>query len=219
MSGRPSSKQGEPVGVDQTFPSSRPTRRTWYRAHTERGGANAPADRGCWFYASVPRPDPDDIGGRFDLPLGRNRGTCYLASTEISAARERLGRYGDLVDESEVVGAIVTEIQFAPGTLASLVHPDAARRGAGRELSTSSPYDLGQRWADTFDQAGFDGIRYQPRFSSEEATAVAAFATAGVPTSLPPVGPSRTVADVLTQHGYQVVPPPTTAAALGGLMD
>ena len=81
--------------------------------------------------------------------------------------------------------------------------------GVTRELSTSSPYRLSQQWADALNAAGFGGIRYQPRFSSGPAEAIAAFGEAGVPTPLPGVVRTRPMADVLEENGYDVVRPPT----------
>lgn len=203
--------QGEPDGIDRTFPSQRPKRKTWFRAHRLRTAA---PDEGCWFFASLSATR--GAGGRFDLL--EPHGTCYWADSELAAAREMLGRPGDLVDSGEVAGRVVTTAQFAPGRLADLLHTDASRRGVTAELGALVPYDLSRRWASAFHAAGFDGLRYQPRFSSNPAVAIAVFGAAGVPDPPPAVSRSRPQSDVLIANGYTVVLPPSIGS-LGGLID
>lgn len=173
----------------------------WFRAHTWRD-----ADGGCSHFASLPAPH-GQIGGRFDLESPH--GTCYWASTELAAARERLGRSGGLVAHDEVDGARVSAVQFDPGRLADLLDSDAARRGVTQELASSVPYDLAQRWAKAFDAAGFAGVRYQPRFSTDRVEAVACFGDAGKPAKAEPLTSSRPVSDVLREHGYTVIAAPS----------
>lgn len=197
--------------MSATFPAVSPRTRWWFRAHTDRPAA---ADRGCWFYASL--PPAHGSGGRFDLPAPD--GTCYWATTELAAARERVGRPGDLVAHDEVAGVVVTRTRLRPGRLADALHADAARHGATAELSASPDYALTQRWAEAFATRGFGGVRYHPRFSSDLATAIALFGPAGSPDPARPVAGSRPMADVLTAHGYTVLAPPT-AASLGPLLD
>ena len=160
--------QGEPVGVDSTFPELAPGRSTLYRAHTWRPDS---VDGGCWFFSGV--PSNHGSGGRFDLE--KPRGTCYWSTSELGAARERLGRPGDLVAHDEVDGAVVSVSSFDPGGLADLTATDAARRGVTAELSASSPYGLSQRWAAAFWYARFDGVHYRSRFSTDDACVVALF--------------------------------------------
>lgn len=188
--------------MDATFPSHTPGPGTLFRAHTWRA---ADKDGGCWFFTSLPAP-PKRIGGRFDLLAPR--GTCYWASTELAAARERIATPGPFVAHDVVDGAYVSTVQLDPGQLADLLHADAARRGVTQELASSTPYELAQRWASAFDAAGFDGIRYQPRFSSERVEAVACFGVAGKRPRAKAVTASRPVADVLAEHGYTIIGAP-----------
>ena len=140
-----------------------------------------------------------------------------MADTALAAARERLGRPGRVVDYGEVADAAVSEVTFKPGLVADLLHDDAPLFGVTRELSSSSPYRLSQRWAAALDRAGFDGIRYQSRFSSGMAVAVAAFGQEGLPVPVPGVVRSRPMADVLEENGYEVVRPPSPTS-LGPLI-
>lgn len=195
-------QQGEPRGIDRRFPGCRPGVGDWYRAHSWRASG---ADGGCWFHSSLP-PIRGRNSGRFDLE--QPRGTCYWSGSEIAAARERLGRPATYVAHDEVAGAFVTKARFNPGHVADLLHPRAALHGVIQELSVSAPYALAQRWAAAFDAAGFDGISYQPRFSSEHAQALASFGSAGTAQSRGVVVDARPMADVLVGHGYTVVPAP-----------
>ena len=194
---RPTSPRRWPP-PDASFPGRAHRRRSWFRAAVDRPGA----DRGCWRFASAPPPASSEEGGRFDLAAPR--GTCYLASTPLAAARERLGRPGRLVAAEEVEGAVVSQVRFAPGRVADLLHRDAALHGVTRELCASAPYRLGQQWAAVFDAAGFDGIVYPPRFSTDAAESLAAFGPAGVPDSSPGVIAATSVAEVLRRHGCTV---------------
>lgn len=207
---RSAPKQGEPVGLDSSFPRTSLRRKLWFRSHRYR---NRP-DSGCWFYASAPAVP--DQRGRFDL--ADPRGTCYLASTELAAARERLGRAGSIVDAEEVKGVVVTQVRFDAHSMANLRHPDAALAGVTRELSTSTQYQLAQAWAAAFDVLGFAGIAYQPRFSPDDTHAVAAFGPSGTPEPLPDTDSTRQLADVLKDHGYQILEAPPTRS-LGSLLE
>jgi hypothetical protein len=113
---------------------------------------------------------------------------------------------------------VVSEVRIAPGRLADLLHPDAARRGVSRELSTSTPYAITQVWAKEFADLGYDGISYQARFSSEPARSVAVFGRAGRPRSVTPVVSTRPLADVLRAAGYSVQAAPSVRD-LGPLLD
>lgn len=201
---------GEPE-VTASFPGVSPRTRWWFRAHRDRVDA---ADRGCWYFASLPASGGS--GGRFDLT--RPGGTCYWATTELAAARERLGRPGDLVAHDEVAGVVVTRTRIRPGRLADVLHADAARHGVTAELSAVADYRLTQRWGAAFASAGFGGVRYHPRFSSDLATAIALFGAAGSPRPARPVADSRPMAEVLVDHGYTVLATPGSAD-LGPLLD
>lgn len=182
-----------------------------YRAHTWRPEAK---DGGCWFFSGLPsRHGP---GGRFDLV--KPRGTCYWATSELGAARERLGRPGDLIADDEIDGAVVSRSSFDPGGLADLTDTDAARRGVTAELSAATPYVVTQRWAAAFSHAGFDGVHYRARFSTDNSRVVALFGQAGSNERMSRVENSRSVAEVLVDAGYTVLARPHTAD-LGDLLD
>jgi len=78
-----------------------------------------------------------------------------------------------------------------------------------QELASSVTYGLAQRWAAAFDATGFVGVRYQPRFSTDRAEAVACFGDAGRPATAVPVTSSRPVADVLREHDYMIIESPS----------
>jgi hypothetical protein len=150
-------------------------------------------------YRAVAAPHPDPVGawwfssdgGRFDLP--RPQGTCYMATNMAAAVRERLGRVlrlasllpATLMDGMEVV---TLNLQ-SDARLADTGDEHAADWGAIRELgSVTGDYSRTVKWAVAFSDADFDGVLYEPRFSSlAEATAVGLFGEAGAK-SWPEVG-------------------------------
>jgi hypothetical protein len=134
------------------------------------------------------------------------------------AARERLGRPGDVVAHDEVAGIVISSATVNPGRLADLLAENAARCGVCQELTSSVPYAISQQWATAFDTAGFDGIRYQPRFSTERADAVALFGAAGAGTRRTLTSSQRPAADVFRDAGYTVLAAPR-ADELSPLMD
>lgn len=203
--------QGGPVDVDSTFPRIELGTSTLYRAHARRSDA---ADGGCWFFAGLPAAWGS--GGRFDLR--KPRGTCYWSTAELAAARERLGRPGDLIAEDEVEGAVVSQSSFDPGTLADLTAVDAARRGVTAELSSSTPYAVSHLWAEAFALADFDGVHYRPRFSTGPACVLTLFGPEGPGHDRAPVVEHRPLVDVLVDAGYTVLARPT-ASELGDLLD
>jgi len=110
--------------------------------------------RGTWWFSS-------DGSGRFDL--NPPQGTCYLAGDRIGAVREAT-RGGPVSTtwvadrEFRTVGPPDPE-----GRLAATTRQAAARFGLTTELVTVVPYALARRWAQAFHQAGFAGIRHDPR--------------------------------------------------------
>lgn len=200
MNPRDTPAQQPPDAIDSGFPSIAPGRSSWFRAHTYRSES---VDGGCWYYASSPAMGQ---GGRFDLP--QPHGTCYWASSEIAAARERLGRAGDLIAYDEVRGSVVSTAWFDPGVLADLLSTDAAKKGVTGELGNVSSYALGQLWARAFFKAGFSGIHYQPRFSTERVEALALFSFSGTSHVSDHVQQSKPMMDVLASHGYTILPQP-----------
>lgn len=129
-----------------------------FREHGLREGS---PDGGCrWFSSSGE--------GRFDLtdPLG----SCYLGETEGVAARERCGRLmamGIAITEALYAGRVVSEVPppDLDGPVADLTHPSALRAGVTGELASSADYALCQEWAQACWDAGFEGLRYAPRFT------------------------------------------------------
>jgi len=132
---------------------------------------------GPWWFAS-------DDEGRFnlDLPFG----TCYLATDERTALRERLGR--DMV-KLNIVGALwADETQVSLLTLqtgarvADTCHQDAVNYGVTREISTYTGrrYVRTRKWANAFSTHGLGGVRYESRFTTiATPNAIALFGKAG----------------------------------------
>ena len=190
---------------------------TWFRAHVDRGGR----DGGCWWFSSVPM-DPD-AGGRFDLP-GPD-GTCYLASTEETAARERVGTQLRRTDGRETVTAAALVTPDGPVAVsatevsverAANLPVKAAQRWVDRSLSVGTGvYAVTQAWAAAFHVAGFGGIVHEPRFTGGvRARSLAVFGKAGRPRPVPEVIGHRSLGEVLAVHGVRVVHPPSSAPAV-----
>lgn len=174
---------------------------TWFRAHR--------AEHGPWFFASG--------GGRFDLPSPR--GTCYLAASPETAAREVVGpdlaRSGR-VPAPLVEGRVVSSLSLPQSArLARLTSSGALRFGViGSELAAAVTYDLSQTWASAFASAGWAGLWYAPRFSGAHARAVALFGDAGAqdwPPDPAPTPLAEVVAGMLDLH---VIRTPTQLSEL-----
>lgn len=131
-------------------------------------------DLGPWWFGN-------DGSGRFDLPAPR--GTCYVATDALSALRERLGPVlggAHAVPESLLESAVVSRLRVpAPREVADAQHRDASHFGVTREIESTVPYAVPQAWARAFDAAGFGGVRYGPRFTPGDASAVALFGDEG----------------------------------------
>ena len=192
---------------------------TWFRAHVDRGGR----DHGCWWFSSVDVGDDPDGRGRFDLPTPE--GTCYLASTEEAAARERVGTQLRTVAGHESVLASVLVTPEGPVTVTATevtlvrvanlaVKP--AQRWVNRSLAVGTGiYSVTQAWAAAFRAAGSSGIVHQPRFTGgARVRSLAAFGRAGRPRPIPAVQRTRTLRAVLETHDVRVVEPPSSAPAV-----
>jgi hypothetical protein len=59
--------------------------------------------------------------------------------------------------------------------VADAQHAGAAGFGVTRELESMVPYAVPQAWARALDEAGFGGVRYGPRFTPGDSSAVALF--------------------------------------------
>jgi hypothetical protein len=67
------------------------------------------------------------------------------------------------------------------GQLADMIHRRAAQYGATREISTTTRYDITQRWSAELHVLGSRGIRCEPRFSSDgNAYSLALFGSGGL---------------------------------------
>lgn len=159
--------QGPPPADLAGFPAYRlGTRQELHRAHRR--------DRGPWWFGS-------DGGGRFDLPAPR--GTCYLATDPLAALRERLGVVlgpEPSVPASLLEQAVVSRLGVpTEQQLADLLARAASDFAVTRELQSMTPYAVPQAWARAFAGASYQGVRYGPRFSTGEVSAVALFGEAG----------------------------------------
>ena len=198
------------------FPS-RSASGAWFRAHIDRGGP----DRGCWWFASV-GPDPDD-SGRFDLAAPH--GTCYFASSEEAAARERVGTQLRQLAGRESVsasalsspdGPVVVTRAAPEGARAANLPVREAQRWVNRSLAAGTGiYPVAQAWAAAFRAAGFDAVVDEPRFTSgARVRALARFGPAGRPRPVREVVGTVPIGDVLARCGVRVAHAPRTAPAV-----
>lgn len=170
--------QGPPSRAVDGFPAYRvDTGTDLFRAHA--------ADRGAWWFGN-------EGGGRFDLPAPR--GTCYTALDPESALRERIGPVlggAASVPESLLADVVVSRLWLPSARdVADVRSRDAVSFGVTRELETMVPYAVPQAWARAFDSAGLEGVRYGPRFTPGDCSAVALFDMGGAaawPTDPDPV--------------------------------
>lgn len=134
--------------------------------------------RGAWYHDS-------SVEGRFNLHGAR--GTCYTATSVDTAVREkvrgRVSRTG--VVSRALADSFVVSIVTAPRAYrcAAVNDVDAAKHGVVRELTTMADYGVPQAWAQTFEDAGFDGVFYGSAFTTGSADAYALFGDAGAPGS------------------------------------
>jgi hypothetical protein len=163
MSDRERTAQGPPPASLVGFPAYR------IGADTDLFRAHAGNLRPWWF--------GNDGGGRFDLVAPR--GTCYLALDPLSALRERLGPVlgaSQLVPASLLESVVVSRLRIVAGCeLADIRDRRAATFGVTRELESMVPYAVPQAWARAFDTAGHGGVRYGPRFTPGDSSAIALF--------------------------------------------
>jgi hypothetical protein len=173
--------------------------RRLYRAHH--------ADRCPWWFSS-------DGSNRFDLPTPN--GTCYLASDTESAVRERWGE--ELIGLGFVPYAVaattVASALTVPsgGKVADCTAREAAKHRVSREIGTTGDYQITQRWAEALgpDGAGFSGMRYQPRFSTDSRTwALGLFGDAGERADWMTDPSPRSGFAIAADLGIKVAEPPT----------
>ncbi|MGW8431716.1 RES domain-containing protein [Curtobacterium citreum] len=168
---------------------------------------------GAWYFASSPVGGVGE--GRFDLT--DPRGTCYWASDAETALGERLGP--DMFDkpgtipESFLEQADIATAEPAPGQFADLGNRRASTHFAVTgELSKTDDYAQAQRYATTFDAAGFAGIIYAARFSGDQApNAYAAFGAKGPDTTRQVDADTISAIDTARDMGLTIVSPPAAA--------
>lgn len=200
--------QEPPSGSLQGFPSVVLGPQTaLFRAHQ--------GHRGPWWFGS-------DGSGRFDLPVPR--GTCYLALDPETAVRERLGPVlggRSELPESTLADVVVSSLNLPwEVSVADLQSRRAAAYQVTRELETMVPYAVPQAWARALAGARFDGVRYGPRFTPGQASALALFGEAGIggwPQDPTPLPAQEVVADLRLwptprRADLTVVKPPRTRA-------
>lgn len=151
------------------------------------------ADQRTWWFSS-------DGSGRFDLfPPD---GTCYLATDSYAAVREatRLGPVSTVWVHARELRVVAPPDPHA--RLAATTRRAAGRYGVTTELVTVVPYDLPHRWAATFHNHGFDGIRHQLRHDQRaRPSGVALFGAPGA----------------ATLHDGECIPLTTTAVEAAGV--
>lgn len=167
MTARERTALGPPPGSVAGFPAYSVAADTdLYRAHGR--------DLGPWWFGN-------DGAGRFDLRTPR--GTCYVALDPLSALRERLGPVlgsSQAVPESLLEEAVVSRLRLpAARDVADTQDRGAAEFGVTREIESTVPYAVPQAWARAFDEAGFGGVRYGPRFTPGDSSALALFDAEG----------------------------------------
>ncbi|MGD0056211.1 MAG: RES family NAD+ phosphorylase [Acidimicrobiales bacterium] len=132
------------------------------------------AQRSPWWYCS-------NGDCRFDLqdPYG----TCYLGTDELVGILESIG--------AEISNGLISSVYLdtrklykwepeEPLRLADLVSRGVAGRNVTNELSTMTPYDIPQQWAEGLAK-NTEGILYRSRFDPGEiARAIAHFGKSGL---------------------------------------
>jgi RES domain-containing protein len=125
-----------------------------FRAHAKAYGAG--------YFAS-------DDGGRFNLTPPR--GTNYFADDVYTAVRERLGELvsdGQPLIETKADEMVVSVAVLPSGRkYANVTDKHAADHHVTREMCACDDYAVYQEWAAAFDAAGFAGVRYASRFTTE----------------------------------------------------
>lgn len=165
---------------------------------------------GPWWYCC-------DLECRFDLRSPR--GTCYLGTDELVGLLESLGpevTNGVLASEHLDRLKLYAWTPQEPLILADLTDRRAVGFGVTNELSTMTPYDVPQAWADALDQVGaVEGIHYRARFDiGDTARAVAHFGAAGV--AVRPTGRGKKIGVALRRRlenecEIRVAPAPSSA--------
>ncbi|MDQ2852153.1 MAG: RES domain-containing protein [Actinomycetota bacterium] len=163
------------------------------------------------------------MSGRFDLQVPE--GTCYLASTDEAAARERIGPLLRKIagHESVLASVLVTSegpVVVTEVTLGTVHAANLPVRKADRWINRSlwagtGIYWIAQGWAALWRAADFEGLLYEPRFTGgARVRALALFGAQGRPKPAMPIDGSKSLEEVLIAHGVRLVWPPGSAPAL-----
>ncbi|QGN57328.1 RES family NAD+ phosphorylase [Nostocoides sp. HKS02] len=211
MAARDTTAQRLPPASLTGFPTYEITALTdLFRAHDAR--------RSPWWFGN-------DGGGRFDLQSPR--GTCYAALDAESALRERLGPVlggRTRLPESALVDVVVSRLRLpAARDVADVQSRRAVRFGVTRELESMVPYAVPQTWARALAATGFGGVKYGPRFTPGECSAVGLFGpegAAGWPEDTDPVPAEQVSPDLHAwptprRADVTVVRPPRTRTVRG----
>ena len=170
---------------------------TLFREHALR--ENVP-DGGCWWFSG---------SGEGRLDLEEPMGTCYLGETAGVAVRERCGRLiamGVPITEAMYQGRVVSEVTVPRrAAVADFTATASLAAGVTGELSAVPDYGLSQAWAKACASAGFDGLKYAPRFTPGGGEA--AYALFGEAGARPEFGivRRRALNEVLEGLGYPTV--------------
>jgi hypothetical protein len=124
---------------------------------------------------------------RFDPPRhSRNEyGVCYMATSQVGAFLETLGRFRPL-PLNVVRERALTPLHLTGAVrLASVNDPAVLGHfGISGDLSVGADYELPQQWSAALRAAGFDGIYYRARHDPAlEESSVALFGDVGVDVS------------------------------------
>lgn len=157
---------------------------------------------------------------RFDLPAPH--GTCYLGKSVETAirekARERLLSTGTIPLQLIYPWMVYDVMLPSAITAADTSHKEAVDYGANRELATVRDLETSCAWAGALFKAGFEGIVYASRFTSEQGwNAIALFGLAGERTAWP-IERKRSALEAMEtsslghmvsgRRGLRIVPPP-----------
>ena len=157
---------------------------------------------------------------RFDLPDSGDDGTCYFVDEVETAVRESLGPRlstdQTLTPDLAAAFTVSATVPPAPRRCAHVNDKAAVRHGVTREPTATVRYDVTNAWADALHQAGFDGVRYASRFTTEAvANSWALFGPKGPDASLAVVDSEQlTGTDACAAAGITVLAPPPAKRAL-----
>ncbi len=162
--------------------------------------------RGPWWFGS-------SGSGRFDLPAPR--GTCYLASDELSALLEVIGpgRMGGGISDRFFENRRIRRLHLPRSkSFADLTSRRCSGFGITLEIHTIVPYERTRAWALSLRQAGADGLLYFVRHDPAGGEGVALFGRSGERKSWRrgrelPISP-RLIERLKDEYGVEVIEVP-----------